>query len=158
MAGVTASTALRPATLLGWGYEGRSVDELIADAHAGGVTVVVDVRLNAISRRKGFSKRALAQRLADAGIAYVHLRALGNPRENRPGFAELVGPAGHEARARYRSAVLESDAGRAALDVLARYDSAIVLCFEAHEGCCHRALVLKAVREVRESEERRSRT
>ena len=157
MSGVTAMTHLRPATLLGWGYEGRSVEDLVTDAHTWGVAVVVDVRLNAISRRKGFSKRALAERLAEAGIGYVHLRGLGNPRENRAGFANVDGPAGDHARAHYRSTVLESEPGREALRALAGYDSAIVLCFEAHERCCHRALVLEAVRAQQDSEEARSR-
>lgn len=157
MPGVTATTATAPPLLAGWGYEGRSVDDLVDDARRQGATVVVDVRLNAISRRRGFSKRALADGLAAAGIRYVHLRALGNPRENRPGFALTGTAAGRAARDRYRSEVLASEAGRTALAALNEEDAALVLCFEADERCCHRSQVLDAVRDLRASEERRLR-
>jgi uncharacterized protein (DUF488 family) len=151
---VTTSTPAAAATLLGWGYEGRAVEDLVRDAHAWGVTVVIDVRLNAISRRHGFSKRALGDHLAAAGLQYVHLRDLGNPRENRAGFAEPGTPAGRTARDRYRREVLDTDAARGSLRSITQHNRAIVLCFEAEERCCHRALVLEAARELLESEER----
>lgn len=146
------------AQLLGWGYEGRTVDDLVADAHRWAVDTVVDVRLNAISRRKGFSKRALAERLAAAGVQYVHLRELGNPRDNRAGFAEVDTLAGRRARETYRRDVLGTATARAGIERLASGGPAIILCFEAHEQCCHRSLVLDAVRRVRASEEPVGRT
>src|SRR5665647_729111 len=76
-----------PDRLYGWGYAGHSVDDLVAFAQTRGVHAVVDVRLNPVSRKRGFSKRLLAAALEDAGLAYVHLPALGNPRDNRDGFA-----------------------------------------------------------------------
>jgi uncharacterized protein (DUF488 family) len=150
---MSTTPAPQPVTLIGWGYEGRTVEELISDAHRWDISVVADVRLNAISRRKGFSKRALTERLAEAGIEYIHLRALGNPRDNRSGFAQTSTPEGRAARANYCGHVLNTDVGRASLRALAGYRPAIVLCFEAEERCCHRALVLDAVRQLEVSEE-----
>ena len=72
--------------LVSVGYEGRSVDELIAVLRRYDVSLLVDVRLNAISRRPGFSKRALAEALHAAGIEYRHAPELGNPKENRAAF------------------------------------------------------------------------
>lgn len=158
MAAMPSTSPSVASQLLGWGYEGRSVEDLVDDARRWGVTAVVDVRLNAISRRKGFSKRALGDRLAEAGIEYIHLRELGNPRDNRAGFAEVGTEAGREARDRYRSDVLHTDAGRAGIERLAATGPAVVLCFEAHETCCHRSLVLDAVRELQASEEGVGRT
>ncbi len=144
---MTATTTLKP-TLMGWGYEGRSVEDLIDAARTWGVTVVVDIRLNPISRRQGFSKRALAARLDESGIEYRHMPALGNPRDNRAGFAETTTQDGRRARDRFRSEVLATEQARADLAELRGLGGAIVLCFEAAERCCHRSLVLAAVREL----------
>jgi uncharacterized protein (DUF488 family) len=154
---MTITSPARPVTHIGWGYEGRSVEDLVREARLRGVTVVVDVRLNAISRRKGFSKRALGERLAEEGIAYVHLRELGNPRDNRAGFAEVGTADGRKVRERYRREVLHTESGARGLAALMEHEQAIVLCFEAEERCCHRAQVLEAVRELRASEERQVR-
>ena len=50
------------------GYEGRSVDELADALVEAGVSVLVDVREDAISRKRGLSKRALAEKLESRGI------------------------------------------------------------------------------------------
>ena len=44
-------------TIVSIGYEQRDVSELIGLLKANGVVTLVDVRLNPISRKKGFSKR-----------------------------------------------------------------------------------------------------
>ncbi|GIG36559.1 DUF488 domain-containing protein [Cellulomonas pakistanensis] len=136
------------ARLHGWGYEGRTVDDLIEFAHATASTVVVDVRLTPISRRPGFSKRRLAAALDEAGLGYLHLRALGNPRDNRPGFAEPATPAGAAAHRRFASEVLTTEGARAAVDrlvELAGVTDLVVVCFEADQTTCHRRLVIEAV-------------
>jgi uncharacterized protein (DUF488 family) len=139
----------RVGNLLGWGYEGATPEDLIDFAERNGATVVVDVRLNAISRKPGFSKRKLADRLSASGIACLHLPGLGNPRENRPGFWS---PGTDEARAAHRAfreRVLESDGGRDALDQLlaaAEEATVVVLCFEDDPARCHRTLVLESAR------------
>jgi uncharacterized protein (DUF488 family) len=45
--------------------------------------LVIDTRAVAASRRPGFSKRQLAAGLDGRGIAYLHLRGLGTPKEGR---------------------------------------------------------------------------
>lgn len=44
---------------------------------------VIDVRAVAASRRPGFAKTALSGALAQAGVSYLHLRALGTPKAGR---------------------------------------------------------------------------
>lgn len=137
----------------GWGYEGREVEDLIQYAHDTAATVVVDVRLTPISRRHGFSKRRLADALAEAGLAYVHLPALGNPRDNRPGFAEPASPAGKAAHKRFRTEVLDTPEASEAVDKLTRLADTthvVVLCFEADQSRCHRDLVISELRYRRE--------
>ena len=82
------------------GYEGREIGEFVRDLAARQVTVLVDVRLNAVSRRRGFSKTTLRTALAEHGIGYVHLRGLGNPRDTRESFPASDPEPG---RARFRS-------------------------------------------------------
>ena len=48
-----------------------------------GVKLLVDVRAVTSSRRLGFSKNQLAAGLDERGISYLHLRALGTPKEGR---------------------------------------------------------------------------
>ncbi|MBD8583061.1 DUF488 domain-containing protein [Frigoribacterium sp. CFBP 8766] len=137
--------------LLGVGYEGLDIDAFISRLRLRGVQVVVDVRLNPLSRKRGFSKVALASALAGAGIEYRHLRALGNPKDNRAGFA-LEDEAGQLSRTRY-SEELKSDSARAALvelSSLAEYRKVAVMCFEADESTCHRAIVLAVVEQLRQ--------
>src|SRR3954469_10422212 len=50
---------------------------------AAGVRRLVDVRELPLSRRRGFSKTALAAALASAEIEYEHVRELGNPKQYR---------------------------------------------------------------------------
>src|SRR5579884_1019581 len=65
------------------GYEGATVTEFVAALQAAGVQRVIDVRAIANSRRPGFSKNSLRASLDEAGIDYVHLRALGTPAQGR---------------------------------------------------------------------------
>ena len=133
--------------VIGTGYEGLDVDGLITRLRLRDVTHVVDVRLTPISRKRGLSKTALQARLAEAGIAYSHFRALGNPKSNREGFAELSGAAANASRELFREA-LRSRAAQDALSSIrkiAETQRVSLLCFEAEEAHCHRALVLEAL-------------
>ncbi|WP_435737177.1 DUF488 domain-containing protein [Cellulosimicrobium sp. PMB13] len=125
------------------------MDELVSDARLGAVVAVVDVRLNPISRKRGFSKTALSTALTAGGVEYVHLRALGNPKDNRAGFAETTTSGGREARERFADEVLSTEGAREALETIEELQgrgSVMLLCFESEERCCHRSLVLEALR------------
>ena len=135
--------------VIGVGYEGLDQDGLASKLRLRGVRTLVDVRLNPISRKRGLSKTALRDRLEADGIAYEHLPALGNPRDNREGFGEVGGKAAAEARNRFTE-LLGSDAARDALDrviTLSEAGTVALLCFEADETRCHRELVLSALRD-----------
>lgn len=69
------------------GYEGRTQDEYLALLTGAGVTLLADVRRNPISRKKGFSKKALAEGCAAVGIRYEHLPELGIASEKRKNVA-----------------------------------------------------------------------
>lgn len=65
------------------GYEGSSLQDFIATLRAASIRTLIDVRALPISRRPGFAKNALSKALAEAGIDYVHLKGLGDPKEGR---------------------------------------------------------------------------
>jgi uncharacterized protein (DUF488 family) len=134
--------------VIGIGYEGHDVESFVAELNSEGVGIVVDVRLNPISRKQGFSKRALAGALDAAGIGYWHARALGNPKWNRAGF---VGTSEESARAREKYAeLLREDEARQWLDEISRAaatDVVALMCWEADQSHCHRDVVLSHLRE-----------
>ena len=140
--------------ITGIGYEGVTIDTFVSRLRVRGIKTLVDVRLNAISRKKGFSKRALAEALAESGIDYVHMPALGNQRDNRSGYGELHSPAAQEARTRF-SAALGSVEAISALDKLAelaRAGGLAVFCYEQDERHCHREQVIERVTRLLESD------
>lgn len=133
--------------IIGVGYEGHDISSFIDSLQPWKIDVLVDVRLNAISRKKGFSKTALSSALAEAGIRYQHLPCLGNPKDNRDGFWAPGTNAAVHAHERYRE-LLSTDPARASLRNLAELamtERVALLCFEASEIRCHRRLVLEAI-------------
>ena len=65
------------------GYEQTPPNAVLDELEQSGVKLVVDVRAVTSSRRPGFSKKQLSAGLDERGIAYVHLAALGMPKEGR---------------------------------------------------------------------------
>lgn len=122
------------------GYERDTVEGVIARLKQAKVAILVDVRAVTSSRRPGFSKRQLAANLDEAGIAYVHLRALGTPSAGRT--AARAGRT-REMREIYESHLAEPDA-HAELGDLARIagaQNACLLCYEAEAERCHRRVL-----------------
>jgi uncharacterized protein (DUF488 family) len=133
------------------GYEQHAEPaSLVETLRAAGVRRLVDVRELPSSRRRGFSKTALAAALHAGGIEYVHGRALGNPKPNRDLWRS---GRRDEAKARYR-AHLDTDAA----DALAALDGSLdkmptcLLCLEADPADCHRTLVAEALAARRRGE------
>jgi uncharacterized protein (DUF488 family) len=127
-------------TLLTIGYEGRTVDELIAALREAETELLIDVRAIAASRRPGFSKTALSGALREAGIDYLHLRALGTPKPGRD--AARKGRAA-EMRSIFESH-LETPEAEFAFEqahAAARERRSALLCFERDPACCHRSVL-----------------
>jgi len=128
------------------GYEGRSLDELITELVDAGIDRLVDVRELPLSRRRGFSKTALSETLHEAGIEYVHVKALGNPKSNRERYwaGDIEGGA-----AVYRKHL--NNGSRSALVELADSlgnDPTCLLCFERDHTECHRDVIVEALQEL----------
>ncbi|NJC33468.1 uncharacterized protein (DUF488 family) [Sphingomonas jejuensis] len=122
------------------GYEGATVDGLIAALQGAGVRRLIDVRALPLSRRPGFSKSALAAALGEAGIDYRHLRALGTPKRGRDA-AKKGDVATLRAVYADQLGLPEAEAEAAILQALVREAPSALLCFERDPCHCHRTLL-----------------
>jgi uncharacterized protein (DUF488 family) len=125
------------------GYEKATVAEVLAALKQAGVERVIDVRAVPNSRRPGFSKNLLRNALAEVGIDYVHLRALGTPADGRA--AARAGRT--EDLQRIYSGQLElpeAIAQSARMLDLAKEMPSALLCYEREPGGCHRTLLLRS--------------
>ena len=126
------------------GYEATTVGDFTDALKSAGVKRVIDVRALPLSRRPGFSKTALAGALNEAGIEYVHLKALGTPAEGRA--AARAGR--HADMARVYAGQLELPEAMVQAEQmleLAREKPSALLCYEREPQHCHRTLLLDAV-------------
>lgn len=121
------------------GYEGRALEELIAELAAHRIDRVIDVRELPLSRRRGFSKTPLAAALAEHEIDYVHLRVAGNPyRTEQIPRDQLL--------AKYRRYLAGAAAAITAVVDAARGHRVALLCYERHPADCHRSILVGRVR------------
>lgn len=126
------------------GYEKASLDDFLATLEGAGISVIVDVRELPISRKRGFAKSRLSEALAQRGIGYIHLRALGDPKPGREAARR-----GDFARFRKLFAAhLKSEEAQAALDELreiAKTQMVCLLCYERDPQHCHRSIVAERI-------------
>jgi uncharacterized protein (DUF488 family) len=126
------------------GYEATTMAEFLAALKVAGVKWVIDVRALPLSRRPGFSKSPLRAALAEEGIEYVHLKALGTPSDGRS--AARAGR--HEELERIYAGQLdlpEAIVQAEQMRELATEQPSALLCYERDPAACHRTLLLNAV-------------
>lgn len=134
-------------TLFTIGYEGASLDDFIATLQHSGVQRLLDVREIAQSRRRGFSKNALASALAEVGISYTHLRQLGDPKDGREAARRGDVAAFQKIFEDHLELPETKQALFLAADICQREATAL-LCFERNPHLCHRTLVAKRLTDL----------
>jgi uncharacterized protein YeaO (DUF488 family) len=123
------------------GYEGANIADFVATLRLKKVDVLLDVRELPASRRKGFSKRALAEHLEKAGIVYRHDKRLGSPREIRH---QLYADRDYDVFFRGFKKHLSSqmDLVKALSEELT--GNVALMCYERDPKTCHRKVVAEA--------------
>ena len=127
------------------GYEQTPARAVLDELAQAGVKLLVDVRAVASSRRPGFSKSQLAAGLDERGIAYLHLRGLGTPKDGREaarsGQFELL----HKIYAKH----LKTTQAKEELDelsALVRQSGPVcILCYERDHQHCHRQWIAEII-------------
>lgn len=126
------------------GYEGLDIDLFISALVKNGVETLVDVRQLPLSRKRGFSKKALAGALASQNLGYVHIPALGCPKSVRDQYRQ------DGSWQCYTEGFLQhlSNQQEAVVQLagLVASSNCALLCFEADPNFCHRSMVADAVK------------
>lgn len=130
--------------LFTFGYEGLAIDQFVSRLIASGISEVIDVRELPLSRKRGFSKRAFAGALEEAGIEYTHWREFGCPKQIRNRYRADADWAAYVKA--YRVYLSEQQVAVDQLAEHSRKTMACLVCFEADFSRCHRSLVAQASR------------
>lgn len=124
------------------GHSTRSIDDFIEALAAEKIEALIDVRRFPVSRRyPHFNKDELAQSLAAAGIAYLHLPELGGRRNTRK---DSHNTGLRNASFRGYADYMETDSFRLGIKRLLGLASAhrsAIMCAEALWWRCHRSLI-----------------
>lgn len=125
------------------GYEGLNIDQFMSLLSKHGIETVVDIRELPLSRKPGFSKKALANALHGSGLDYVHMVKLGCPKPVRDGY-RADGDWKRYTVGFLKHLKAQQDA-IADLAELAKTSTCALLCFEADFNFCHRSMVAESV-------------
>jgi uncharacterized protein (DUF488 family) len=127
------------------GYEQTPAKSVLDELERAGVKLLVDVRAVASSRRPGFSKSQLAAGLDERGIAYLHLRGLGTPKDGRIAARGGQFDALHKIYAKH----LKTPQAREELDELSslvqKSSPVCILCYERDHLHCHRRWIAEII-------------
>ncbi len=125
------------------GYEGRTIDEFLRVLQRAGVTLLLDVRRHALSRKEGFSKRPLKALAELSGIAYAHLPDWGPPIAMLRDYR--VKGSWDEFKQAYLEYVEELLNRTAGIEAFWPDATPCLMCFEADASRCHRSLLAEVL-------------
>ena len=127
------------------GYERMSLASFVARLKNFAIDCLIDVREIPISRKSGFSKSELAQRLNRENIRFLHLKELGSPKPIRE---KLKRNYDYSIFFRKMDEYLANK--NEAIDTAYRYiadNTCCLMCFEHLAEECHRKIVAKKIKE-----------
>jgi len=126
------------------GYQQKTVDGFLSGLLRQGISCIIDVRSNPVSRNYGFASRTLATLAGKLGLQYKHFPQLGIPSADRKGLdsEEQL----DVLFLKYREKVIprERDTMSEVAAIMKKTPSAL-LCYEAEPSCCHRSHLAEAL-------------
>ncbi len=131
-----------PKNIFTVGYEGLTLEAFIQRLQGNSIQTLVDVRELPLSRKRGFSKRALAQALEPYGITYLHMPALGCPKPIRDRH-RADGNWNRYTHAFMKHLAEQQPAVQELADI-SHTSTAALMCYEADFNRCHRTYVARA--------------
>ena len=127
------------------GYEGRGIGDFVAHLKHFNISCLIDVREVPISRKPGFSKKILCQKLENENISYIHIKALGSPSSIRKKLkTDLDYNYFFKAYDDHLSCNMDAikEVHKFILD-----ENICIMCFEHLPNKCHRSLIANKVKE-----------
>ncbi len=118
------------------GYEGKTVDEFLNLLMESGISRLIDVRYNPISRRYGFHKSTLLRLCSSLRRDYHHLPGLGIPGSEREHL-----DSDHQYTSlfkNYRCSLPSRKKDLTNVSRLLKSDPSVLVCMEANPEFCHR--------------------
>lgn len=134
-----------PRYLFTVGYEGTTIDIFIANLLMNNIDCILDVRALPLSRKPGFSRSELAQRLNGVKIQYIHLADLGSPKPIRQ---KLKLTRDYSTFFKKMDAYLNNK--KDAIEIAYKYvmnNTCCLMCFERLAAKCHRKIVAKKIKQ-----------
>jgi uncharacterized protein (DUF488 family) len=128
------------------GYQGRSVDGFFNHLLASGISAIIDVRANPVSRKYGFAKKSMSEIANKLRIGYHHLPELGIESGHRANLGDFES---YQRLLDSYEADMLPERGPAierAIDLLRRGPSTF-LCMERDASWCHRGRLAKVAAE-----------
>jgi len=143
--GDSKRSVMKTHELLTIGYEGRKIDEFVVRLKQFNISRLIDVREIPLSRKSGFSKSALRERLEDENIQYIHIKALGSPSSIRK---KLKSGGNYKFFFKEYSGYLSGNIDT--IKELYQYISDginCIMCFERFPEKCHRSVITDKIQE-----------
>jgi uncharacterized protein (DUF488 family) len=118
------------------GYEGKTVDEFLNLLIKSGISRLIDVRFNPVSRRYGFHKSTLSRLCGFLGIDYQHLPELGIPGSERDdlGLSNTYTSLFNN----YHNSLPSKEDALIKIIELLKEKPSVLVCMESDPVCCHR--------------------
>ena len=119
------------------GYEGKSVDGFFNGLLESGMTGILDIRANPVSRKYGFAKRSMRRIASSLGLAYHYLPELGITGDHRTDLSDFESY--QRLLDKYERTMLPKRTAhiRQATGLLCSQPLAL-MCMERDVRCCHR--------------------
>lgn len=123
------------------GYEGSDIEKFIKKLRDSNIQQLIDVRELPLSRKNGFSKSVLREKLRTVGILYKHIPELGSPKSIRHrlhqdwDYKRFFGE--------YKEHINDKDVleNISEIEGRARRKKTVLLCFERDYKNCHRRII-----------------
>ncbi len=119
------------------GYEGLNESEFYTLLGELSIATLVDVRELPLSRKPGFSKKALSNKLPDYEIQYIHEPSLGCPSEIRHDYKQDNDWVKYSER--FLDYICTQTVSLTRLAQIASASTTCLMCFERDYSRCHRS-------------------
>lgn len=135
---------IMPRQLFTVGYEGIDIDSFLVYLTSNAIDCLLDIREIPLSRKQGFSKTVLSERLSQENIRYVHFKELGSPKPIRE---ELK--TNHDYSTFFKKMDRYLANKKETIEKAYHYvvnNTCCLMCFEHLATTCHRKIVARKIK------------